>query len=134
MIVANTNRDEGTGFGLPNDSPTTERVGMRPQPEVTDLRKSVFHSVLSACSVHPALAGETSAGALREGWRIVLHGTLSPVSKIIASECGRKLGVPELRIDFKELYASAVTGKARALKGLVEAGVELQEARNMVGF
>lgn len=134
MIVANTNRDEGTSFGLPNDSPTTERVGMRPQPEVTDLRKSVYQSVLSACGVHPALAGESSAGALREAWRVVLHGTLSPVSKIIAAECGRKLGVPELRIDFKELYASDVTGRARALKGLVEAGVELGEARKMVGF
>ena len=134
MLVANTNRDEGTSFGLPNDSPTTERVGMRPQPEVTELRKSVYHSVLSACGVHPALAGETSAGALREAWRVVLHGTLSPVSKIIASECGRKLGVPELRIDFKELYASDVTGRARALKGLVESGVELNEARRMVGF
>ena len=50
-------------------------------PEVTELRKSVFHSVLSACGVHPALAGETSAGALREAWRVVLHGTLTPVSK-----------------------------------------------------
>lgn len=134
MLVANTNRDEGTSFGLPNDSPTTERVGMRPQPEVTELRKSVYQSVLSACGVHPALAGETSAGALREAWRVVLHGTLSPVSKIIASECGRKLGVPGLQINFGELYASDVTGRARALKGLVEAGVELGEARRMVGF
>ena len=134
MLVANTNRDEGTSFGLPNDSPTTERVGMRPQPEVTELRKSVYQSVLSACGVHPALAGETSAGALREAWRVVLHGTLSPVSKIIAAECGRKLGVPGLQINFGELYASDVTGRARALKGLVEAGVELNEARKMVGF
>ena len=134
MLVANTNRDEGTSFGLPNDSPTTERVGMRPQPEVTELRKSVYQSVLSACGVHPALAGETSAGALREGWRIVLHGTLTPVSKIIAAECGRKLGVPNLAINFAELYASDVVGRARALKGLVESGVELQEARRMVGF
>ena len=86
-------------------------------------------SCSTTAGVHPALAGETSAGALREAWRVVLHGTLSPVSKIIARECGRKLGVPELRIDFKELY-----GRARALEGLVESGVELQEARKMVGF
>jgi len=134
LIVANTNRNDGTSFGVANDPPTTERVGMRPQPEVTELRKSVAHSVLSACGVHPALAGETSAGALREAWRVVLHGTLTPVSKIIAAECGRKLGVPNLAINFAELYASDVTGRARALKGLVEAGVELGEARRMVGF
>ena len=134
MIVANTNRNDGTSFGVANDPPTTERVGMRPQPEVTELRKSVYQSVLSACGVHPALAGETSAGALREAWRVVLHGTLTPVSKIIAAECGRKLGVPNLAINFAELYASDVVGRARALKGLVEAGVELGEARRMVGF
>lgn len=134
MIVANTDRAEGTGFGLPNDSPTTERVGPRPQPEVTELRKAVSHSVLSACGVHPALAGESTAGALREAWRVVLHGTLSPVSKIIAAECGRKLGVPNLEIDFKELYASDITGRARALKGMVEAGIELGEAKAIVGF
>lgn len=134
MIVANTNRDDGTSFGVANDPPTTERVGMRPQPEVTELRKSVYQSVLSACGVHPALAGETSAGALREGWRVVLHGTLTPVSKIIANECGRKLGVPGLQINFHELYAADVTGRARALKGMVEAGIGLNEARKMVGF
>ena len=134
LIVANTNRNDGTSFGVANDPPTTERVGMRPQPEVTELRKSVYQSVLSACGVHPALAGESSAGALREAWRVVLHGTLTPVSKIIASECGRKLGVPNLAINFAELYASDVTGRARALKGLVEAGVELGEARRTVGF
>ena len=45
MVVANTNRDEGTSFGVANDPPTTERVEPRPQPEVTELRKAVFHSV-----------------------------------------------------------------------------------------
>ena len=134
MIVANTDRDEGTSFGVANDPPTTERVGPRPQPEVTELRKAVFHSVLAACGVHPALAGESTAGALREAWRVVLHGTLAPVAKIIARECGRKLGVAGLRIDFGELYASDVTGRARALKGLVESGVELGEAKAIVGF
>ena len=57
-----------------------------------------------------------------------------PLSKLALSELRRALDAPTLDMSFSELRSSDITGKSRACKGLVEAGVELAEARRLTGL
>ena len=53
---------------------------------------------------------------------------------LVAAELAAKLDRPGLRLDFGALMASDLAGKARAIKGLVEAGVDLTQAMMIAGF
>ena len=101
------------------------------------LWEAVSRLVLSACGIPPSLAdGSASGPAMLVGWRRFLHGTLQPVSKLILAELREKLEVPDLQLEFGDLMASDLTGRARAFSSLTgQAGnLSVAQAAKICGF
>ena len=66
-------------------------------------------------------------------WRRFLFGSVAPLAKIIEEELRAKLD-PGVGLQFEELRASDLAGRAPAFKQLTEAGMDRAEARSICGF
>ena len=53
---------------------------------------------------------------------------------VVAAELRVKLDSPGLSLDFSALFASDLSGRARAFGSLVKAGMPLQEAAALAGL
>ena len=98
------------------------------------LRTSTGRDVLAACGVPPSLVVANSDGtAQRESLRRFLHTGLAPMAKLIEAECRMKLDSPNLTLDLNNVHAADVSGRARSLKALLEAGVDPVDAAAATG-
>ena len=61
--------------------------------------------------------------------RRFLHSTISPAARVVADELAVKLDTPGLAFDFKELFASDLSGRARAFQSMVGGGMKLERRR-----
>ena len=112
-----------------------QRIGANVPESSVDLRSEVSRTVLGACGVPPVLADSSGDGsARREAWRQFLHGTLQPVSKIIADELRDKLEVPGLSLGFADLFASDLAGRARAFGSMTDEKLSAADAARLCGF
>ena len=75
----------------------------------------------------------TQGVALREQFRQFIQFSVKPVAQAIATEIHTKIGT-ELVFDFQDLHAADHAQKARALKGYVDAGMTLDDAKKAVGL
>ena len=128
--------------------PATPHRGERPagkanditalHPDPTDghlrLRERASLDLLNATGVPSALADpEADAGAQREAFRRFVHSTIEPLARVVEEEVRVKLGV-ECDLDFGRLFAADLAGRTRGLKQLVESGVALGAALDIVGL
>ena len=125
--------DLDTPASAPRSDWDPKRLGPHP-PETIGLRDTVSRSILAACGVPASLLGSSDGTLARESFRQFLHGTISPVARIVAVELGRKLDVPELAFDFSELFASDLSGRARAFGSLVNGGMDPAQAAALSGL
>ena len=114
----------------------SHRLGAEiPQTSIA-LRREVNATILAACGISPLFLETTEgASALREAYRTLLAATIQPVSKLIAAEFSDKLD-QEVTIDFTDMAASDIQGRARAYKSITdgENGIDPQIAAKLVGF
>ena len=113
---------------------TQRRIGADPPASVVSLRSDAALAVLAACGVPPALVIPGEGSGAREAWRRFLHGTLHPLGEVIREEAAYKLGEPNLSISFDKLFASDLTGRARAFQSMVSAGMEPGKAAALAGL
>ena len=129
------------GFGGgPGVSPTTSqeyqarRFGIDPPESTIELRRDVERSVLSCYGILPALFHPQAAGtALREAARTVHALSAVPVAELVAAQFSEALGEP-VTLDLRRGRATDVATQARAVGSLVTAGVDVNEAREIVGI
>ena len=76
----------------------------------------------------------SDASGQRESWRRFLHGSVQPLGDLLAGELAVKLDVPGLALKFDRLMASDLSGRARALGSMVQAGMSLDDARRLAGL
>ena len=98
-------------------------------PAILELTRS---SVFAACGVPIALWSSGSAST-REAFRAFLVSCLKPITNVMIEEFATKLET-RITFDFQTLLSGDVTAKARATKGLVDAGVNLETALMMAGL
>lgn len=73
------------------------------------------------------------AASLRESYRIALAGTIQPLAKLVQSEINAKLDAG-VSIDFTELRAADLSGRARAFQSMVGGGMALERAAAISGL
>ena len=136
VLVESTGAGWGQGpAGAPRGDWQQSRLGAEWPDVLRTTREDVFSHVLAACNVPPALVHERAEGtSQREALRRWLHLGVEPLGSIVAAELAAKLDRPGLRLDFSPLMASDLAGKARAIKGLVEAGLDLPAATAIAGL
>lgn len=111
-----------------------QRLGATPPDSLVNLRSDSTLQVLAACGVPVELVQRSDGTALRESWRQFLHGTVQPVGKMIARELGAKLDAPDLRLNFDDLMASDLSGRARAFQSMVNGGMDVPKAAQLSGL
>ena len=129
------------GFGGgPGVSPTTSqeylarRFGANPPDSLIELRRDVERSILSTYGILPTLFYERAAGtALREAARQVHALSAVPVAELVAAQLSEALNEP-VTLDLRRGRATDTATLARAVGSLVTAGVDVNEAREIVGL
>ena len=134
-IVETTAAGYGEGReAAPRKDFEPKRIGADPPEALARLREDSGSSVLAACGVPVELIRRSDGTGQRESYRRFLHSTLAPMGRIVAQELRAKLGVPDLSLGFNRLFASDLTGRARAFQSLVKAGMEIERSASLAGL
>ena len=125
---------EGRG-AAPQSDWQPRRIGANPPDALRALRMDAEMSTLGALGVPVELITARSDGAaVREAWRRFAHAFLTPLGGIVAAELADKLNVSGLTLDFSSLFASDITGRARAFNSMVQGGMEVEKAATLSGL
>lgn len=89
-------------------------------------------TVLSACGLPIGLIRSDDGTGQRESWRRYLHGTVAPLGRIVV-EAAADIGL-EISLDWDQLFASDIAGRARAFQSLVNGGMPLEAAAAASGI
>ena len=127
------------GFGdsasvAPQRDWRAERIGFDAPAAAVELYNILLQEVGAICGIPWALMpGSGTAGpGLREAGRQFLQ-TIEPLGLLISSELERVIETP-VKLRHDRLAAADVVARSRALKGLIEAGIPLEEAKGLVGW
>ena len=82
-------------------------------------------------STAPCFMG-SQAAAVRESWRLALFGVLSPLGRLVETELRAKLG--DVTLNWSELRASDLSGRARAFQSMVGGGMPVADAVAIAGL
>ena len=63
---------------------------------------------------------------------MALFGVLSPLGRLVQTELRGKLG--DVTLDWSELRASDLSGRARAFQSMVGAGMDVSKAAGLAGL
>ena len=130
----------GAWGGDHRDSPQQDwaqkRIGPTPDESLAKLHGESARAIVSACGVPQALifGGAGGSAALRESWRLFLHGSVAPVARQVEFELRMKLDAPDLSLNFDSLFASDLSGRARAFQSMVNGGMDVNKAASLSGL
>ena len=110
----------------------TKRFGADPPESMVKLLEVSSREVWSACGFNASLFEGNQAAAVREAWRLALFGVLSPLGRIVQTELRAKLG--DVTLDWSELRASDLSGRARAFQSMVGGGMPVADAVAIAGL
>ncbi len=111
-----------------------QRLGANPPASLATLRTDAAQAVLSACGVPVELVTPGDGTGQREAWRRFLHGTVQPLAACVAAELKQKLDTPSLAFSFDRLFASDLSGRARAFQSMVGGGMAVDQAAGLAGL
>ena len=100
---------------------------------VVEAAKLARSEALAAIGINEALFMGADSAALRESWRLALFGLIAPLGKLVESELRSKLD-PSITIEWTELAASDLSGRARAFSSMVKSGMGLERAAGISGL
>ena len=134
LLIESTATAWGDGRGAaPQADWKPHRIGPAPPAPNVALRAAALESVLAACGIPEGLTGAGEGSAMRESWRVFMHGTLQPLARLVEHEASMKLD-SDVRISFDGLMASDLQGRARSYKSLVDGGMPGPDAAMLCGF
>ena len=110
----------------------SNRLGASPPDSLGKLRSDVKADIFGAYGIPSSIHG--TGGSARESYRQFLSSTIQPLAKIVVEELADKLAVPTLALDFTELRAADISGRARAYGVLINAGMPPAEAAEATGL
>lgn len=113
---------------------TPRRIGANPPEPLVPLLDQAGRDVLSAVGINPALFAGRDGTAAREAWRQFLFGLVAPLGRVVEREIREKLHAPALKVDWSELRASDLAGRARAFQSMVGAGMDPAKAAGIAGL
>ena len=110
------------------------RFGAAPPDPLVQLQGRASREVMAACGLNPAVFDIEGAGtAMREGYRQALHSLVAPLGRLVAHELSAKLEA-DVVLDWAELRAGDIAGRARAFQSMVGAGMDPGKAAALAGL
>ena len=109
------------------------RFGANPGEHLVLLAQLASREIYAACGLHSALFGEGDAASTREAWRLLLFGVVAPLGRKVEHELQEKLE-DAVTLEWGELRASDIQGRARSFKSFVDGGLAVEAAAKEVGL
>ena len=132
-LFETTAKGWGAGEGAaPRDDYAVKRLGANPPDGLRSLRSDLRADILGIYGVPSSIHG--TGGSARESYRQMLGSTIAPLANLIVEELAVKLDTPTLTFTFESLKAADITGRARAFKSLVDAGMDKAKAAVVTGL
>ena len=103
------------------------RIGSNPPDALVKQADLATREVYAACGLNPAVFQDAQGTAAREAYRQALFGLIAPLGRVVAAELSEKLEAP-ITLDWTELRASDIAGRARAFQSLVGGGMDPAKA------
>ena len=101
---------------------------------LVEILKQASNEIYSACGINASLFSDMGASSgLREAYRVALFSVVSPLASIVSHELSVKLDT-DVSLDFTELRAGDIIGRARAFQSLVGGGMEIDKATALSGL
>ena len=110
------------------------RLGADPPQTLEPLRDAVSRSILAAAGVPVSILGNSDGTLAREAFRQFLHATIAPVGEIVAVALGEGLAAEGLTFSWNKLFASDLSGRARAFQSMVKGGMDVDKAAALAGL
>ena len=110
-----------------------ERFGPAPTDALVELMGMASAEVYSACGLNQALFVGGEGTAKRESYRQALHSVIAPLGRLVSYELALKLD-SDVGLDWIELRAGDIAGRARAFQSLVSGGVDVAKAAALAGL
>ena len=110
----------------------SNRLGANPPDSLAKLRGDVKADIFGVYGIPSSIHG--TGGSARESYRQFLSSTILPLAKLVVEELADKLDTPTLALDFTELRAADIAGRARAYGVLINAGMDQAEAAEATGL
>ena len=133
-LVESTASGWGDGTqGAPRRDLEQTRIGASPPDVLAVLRSDAALLVLALMGVPVTLLQRADGTALRESWRGFLHSSVQPVADLVAEELSAKLDKP-VSLSFDRLFASDLSGRARAFQSMVNGGLSTDKAAGLAGL
>lgn len=108
------------------------RMGPDYPESAVNLYEAAQRTVLAACGYPVQLIGTADGTSQREAWRRYLHGTVAPMGRLVV-EAAQRAGL-RITLDFDNLFASDISGRARAFQSLVGGGMDISQAAALSGL
>ena len=129
-LVPTTASGFGAGFtAAPRGDYDVKRIGPNPPIAAVELRQGASQSILAACGVPVGMVGGDggSATEMRESYRQFLHGSVDPIARRVARQVKAAFDT-DFGFSFDRLFASDLSGRARAFQSMVGGGMEVEKA------
>ena len=129
---------QSDSFGSgPQSNPSSgwdvKRVGADIPSGSIEAAKLAFAEVVAACGLSVALWDDSQGTGKREAYRQAIHTVVAALGRIVSAEMTSKMG-SDIRLDWTELRAGDITGRARALQSMVKSGMDLTKAMALSGL
>ena len=118
----------------PGSALAPQRVGADPAAGLVSLRSDAAGEIFSATGVPIELFRASDGTGAREAYRRFLFNTVLPWAELIAEELADKLDAPGLALKFDRLFASDLSGRARAFQSMTGGGMEVAKAAALSGL
>lgn len=132
IAVIETPRNWQPGSGNSPRDFTLSRMGPDYPDSAVNLYEAAQRTVLAACGYPVQLIGQADGTSQREAWRRYLHGTVAPMGRLVV-EAAERAGL-RIMVDFDNLFASDISGRARAFQSLVGGGMDVSQAAALSGL
>ena len=134
LATVETQQSMAPGASGASDGWIARRIGADPPVALVQLHEIATREVLGACGVPPVLFSSSPSGtAGREAWRQLLFATVAPLGRLVVAELAAKLET-DVALEWDELRASDISGRARAYGSLTGAGMDATVAARLAGL
>ena len=111
----------------------TRRIGAAPGAPLIEQASLASREVFAACGIPLSIVTESEGTGQREGFRRLMHATITPLARIVAEELSAKFET-DIGLSFDGLFAADLSGRARAFQSLVNGGMVVEKAAALAGL
>ena len=109
------------------------RLGASPGSPLIEQADLASREVYAACGIPLSVVTTSEGTGQREGFRRLMHATITPLARIVAEELSAKFET-DIGLSFDGLFAADLAGRARAFQSLVNGGMDTTKAAALAGL